>query len=190
MTHPDMKRFLDKVDKSAKDGCWRWTAGKAAHGYGAFYFEGKQTGAHRASHIIFIGPIPDGKMVCHTCDNPSCVNPDHLFIGTAKMNSDDMMNKGRQKMRDKRQRPPKKKTRWMASHMLPNGSKRDALVELEKVMWEFNLPPSRVGRAIMKSPSFLDLMADPEKDITTNTLDKIHRYILEVRGQGILDLEN
>jgi len=81
--------------------CWLWTGVLNKKGYGSFYV--RETGgkyvslrAHRAMYQMFIGPIPDGKFVCHTCDIPSCVNPAHLFIGTHKENMSDMVKKGRQ----------------------------------------------------------------------------------------------
>jgi hypothetical protein len=71
--------------------CWIWIAGKYAQGYGQY--RGKK--AHRVAYEFSVGPIPKGKMVLHKCDNPACVNPNHLFIGTAQDNMDDKMSKGR-----------------------------------------------------------------------------------------------
>lgn len=77
-------------------GCWIWTFALRGDGYGAFHTRGKrQIAAHRASWLAHRGPIPDGMMVCHSCDIPSCVNPDHLFLGTAKDNANDRDRKGR-----------------------------------------------------------------------------------------------
>jgi hypothetical protein len=88
-----MDRFWNKVDKTGD--CWTWTACRNALGYGSFRFEGKVSLAHRVSHILNIGPIPDGMLVIHSCDNPSCVNPSHLSLGTHQDNMDDMAEKGR-----------------------------------------------------------------------------------------------
>ena len=86
-------RFWAKVDKSGD--CWEWTAGKDVGGYGSFYLSGSSIKAHRIAYTITVGDIPDGMCVLHTCDNPPCVQPDHLFIGTYMDNYHDMKAKGR-----------------------------------------------------------------------------------------------
>ncbi len=84
-------RFFNKVDKPADDGCWLWTGLKTKEGYGRF--AGGR--AHRYSFLISFGPIPDGQIVLHSCDNSSCVNPNHLSLGTHKSNALEKMAKGR-----------------------------------------------------------------------------------------------
>lgn len=94
---PEFDRFIEKVDKT--DTCWNWTGTTYRRGYGHFgrHLDGKfkMYKCHRYSYEYFKGPIPEGLLVLHTCDNPACVNPDHLFLGTHQDNTDDMMDKGR-----------------------------------------------------------------------------------------------
>jgi hypothetical protein len=88
-----MKRFWEKVDQTSS--CWEWTASRYHDGYGRFQLDGKSQSAHRVSWTLANGPIPDGECVLHTCDNPPCVRPSHLFLGTQQDNVDDMGAKGR-----------------------------------------------------------------------------------------------
>lgn len=76
-------------------GCWIWDGAKDKHGRGKTFIGKKSYTAPRASWIRFIGNISKDQMVCHKCDNPSCINPDHLFLGTQLDNVTDMINKGR-----------------------------------------------------------------------------------------------
>jgi len=82
--------FIIKKNKR----CWEWKGAKK-RGYGVFQLNGKAVIAHRFSYKIFYGELPDDLLVCHKCDNPSCVRPDHLFLGTSKDNSTDRDKKGR-----------------------------------------------------------------------------------------------
>lgn len=87
--------FLKKVNKNPETGCWIW-AGRIDHkGYGVLWNNGKHVKAHRLSWEFHNGAIPDKMSVCHHCDTPPCVNPDHLFIGLQADNVRDMDSKGR-----------------------------------------------------------------------------------------------
>lgn len=77
-------------------GCWLWSAGYGAAGYGGARLNGRCEGAHRVAYILAVGPIPSGMSVCHRCDTRGCINPDHLFLGTVRDNLTDMRAKGRQ----------------------------------------------------------------------------------------------
>lgn len=79
----------------ADNGCWLWQAAKDQKGYGMFYINGKVRKANRASWMLYKGDIPDGLLVCHICDNPSCVNPEHLFLGSYTDNNRDAVAKAR-----------------------------------------------------------------------------------------------
>lgn len=89
------QRFWSKVDKTGQ--CWIWTAAKNK-GYGIFSIGKKNKFAHRVSYELFYKSSIDGILICHKCDNPSCVNPQHLFLGTHHDNTMDAMAKGRMKL--------------------------------------------------------------------------------------------
>jgi len=86
-------RFFDGI--LFDDDCCKWIAGKNPRGYGKLWAEGKTFAAHRFSYELFNGPIPEGLCVLHSCDNPACVKPTHLFLGTNADNTNDMVSKGR-----------------------------------------------------------------------------------------------
>lgn len=91
---PLIKRFNEKY-KIMPNNCWHWTAHLGHFGYGKIYNDKKASYAHRVSWELHNGEIPEGMSVLHKCDNPQCVNPDHLFLGKQGDNVSDMLNKGR-----------------------------------------------------------------------------------------------
>jgi len=117
------ERFWAKVDVRGPDDCWPWLGAAGPRGYGRFAIgDGAMTGPHRFSYELVCGPISDGMLICHHCDNPSCCNPAHLFVGTNTDNMQDAKAKGRLATGDKngsRRHPellPRGKMSFSASH--------------------------------------------------------------------------
>jgi hypothetical protein len=110
------KRFWSKVDKNAGSfGCWSWMGHTNENGYGVFYVHGSAFYAHRIAFSISESIDPGSKMVCHKCDNTTCVNPAHLFLGTASDNNRDMLEKNR--------------GRWLAGDNQPNAKLTNAQIK-------------------------------------------------------------
>lgn len=95
MTEKDIVRFWAKVNVLGPDDCWEWLDHCTKGGYGQFKLGHKMLTAHRVSWNLTYGPIPEGLCCCHKCDNRKCINPNHMFLGTKKDNTQDMISKGR-----------------------------------------------------------------------------------------------
>lgn len=87
------RRILDRLDRRSE--CWLWTGALDSRGRGRVWRDGKITIHHRAVWEILVGPIPQGALLCHHCDNPTCANPTHLYVGDGKTNVRDMFSRGR-----------------------------------------------------------------------------------------------
>lgn len=90
-----VKGFSDRLELDKETGCWNWTGATDRYGYGNMKRAGKSIRAHRYAFEKLVGPIPSGACVLHSCDNPACVNPDHLRTGSQKDNIHDAIERGR-----------------------------------------------------------------------------------------------
>lgn len=94
---PIEKRLWESVKIDA-NGCWNWQKFRCPKGYGRISYNGKGWQAHRVAYVLTHGvELTETDFICHTCDNPPCINPDHLFLGNVKLNAEDMVKKGRNK---------------------------------------------------------------------------------------------
>ena len=132
-----MERFFNKVDKT--ESCWIWNA-SLRYGYGAFKINGKVVGAHRFSWEYHFGKINNGLNVCHKCDNPKCVNPQHLFLGSNSDNMKDCYKKGRMKIPiasrfKKGYKPKNRKLNTFQVEIIKEhiNNKKVSLVEISKI---------------------------------------------------------
>jgi hypothetical protein len=139
-------RFWSKVSKSP-DGCWEWTAGRLFEGdYGAYRYQGRTQRAHRVSWEMLFGKIPEGFVICHACDNPRCVRPEHLFLGTHKDNMQDMVRKGRARPLAGEHAPAAKLSKLDVSRIRRRYAK--GKVSQAELAEEYALHPTQISRII------------------------------------------
>lgn len=136
-------KFWEKA-KEVNSGCWEWQASRNKKGYGNFYLsvghsKDKHCLAHRMSWILTYGEIPDGLQVLHDCDNPSCVNPEHLFLGTNDDNVQDKIQKGRMRTLRGEESPSSKLTEAKVRKMRELKNKGYSYAELGR---KFNVDTS------------------------------------------------
>ncbi|SRR6266446_6877584 len=133
-------RFLDSIDfHSSPKGCWLWTGAINGSGYGHLRVgKKKRPQAHRISYTEFLGEIPEGLLVCHHCDVPLCVNPDHLYAGTRSQNRQDMIKRDRGNYKNNHgPLKPHSKLTWEEVEEIrccyADGEKRKSLIQRFKV---------------------------------------------------------
>ncbi len=123
------QKFISKINKT--EICWLWAKGKV-NGYGAFYIDTQFYPAHRMSYMLFNGPIPANKVVRHICDNPACVNPKHLILGSMADNSLDAVKRNRGIGNQKLNEEAVKVIKWMLKYK-PHRGLAAKLARLHKV---------------------------------------------------------
>ncbi len=145
-----MDDFWRKVVVKDIDDCWEWSACKDKNGYGKLTYGGKPFLAHRMAFISVHGSIRKGYFICHKCDNPSCVNPAHLFEGTHRDNMEDMLQKGRSPNNKGVNNPRYDNSEYVFIHKdgrMFNGTRHDFCEE-------FNLPSSNVSCMVNRKRNY------------------------------------
>lgn len=143
----DVQRFWSKIDRRGPDECWEWKQVRK-EGYGAFCYGDKRIKAHRLSFMMHHRPLYEGEYVCHTCDNPPCVNPNHLWAGTHAQNMADMAAKGRSN----------------SSQKTGEGNSNSTLTIPEvmaiRVLWRNHLPQSQIATFLGCSKATVSLVCN------------------------------
>jgi hypothetical protein len=125
--------FWDRAERDTKTGCLVWT-GSTMTGYPEVMFNGRKCRGHRVAWLLTRGPIPPGLFVCHQCDNRLCINPEHLFVGTARDNNLDMDRKGR------------RRSGWQLGEQRYNAVLTEKLVlEIRRIYREENISAAKIA---------------------------------------------
>jgi hypothetical protein len=153
---PAVERFERNYIPEPNSGCWLWAGSISPNGYGQFRISAKEKpmGAHRASWVLAYGAVPNGLCVCHKCDERTCVNPDHLFVGTYKENMQDAAAKGRMNWKSGRsQNLPKGEkhhsAKLVSDQVMAIKSSTASGVELAKTYGVSTITISRIKRGII-----------------------------------------
>jgi len=161
---PPFKRLYNNLDYT-KSGCWLWKGMTGSSGYGQIKAFGKMISCHRLSYELYKGQIPDDRDVCHTCDNPVCINPDHLFIANHKENMHDMINKGRKVIG--KPSPRKGSESRQAKQVYALGSAYGSLKEAER---ELNLGSGTIAYWIKNIPYKARIITKQQYNMLTRHL--------------------
>ena len=137
-------RILENISIN-ENGCWEWNKSKSKSGYAKIWYRGSTMRGNRVSYLAFIGDIPEGILVCHHCDNRSCINPDHLFLGTHKDNCHDSIQKCRHAHGEK-----SSKSKLKSEHITEIRKLYSSGISQEKISKKYNVNQSCISSIILK----------------------------------------
>ena len=133
-------RIINGLDSAPEVGCWEWKRSKNIYGYGTLKVNGKTVTAHKTAYELFVGEVPDGLLVLHSCDNPSCINPAHLHVGTQSDNMKECYERGRSSIKPVSLKGEKNGSAKLTSadvneirKMLSCGKKQQQIAEVFKI---------------------------------------------------------
>lgn len=139
------EKFWEKVDKKGEDECWNWKGALNKDRYGQFNYKGKPKLSHIVSYILVHGNVPKGLFILHKCNNPSCVNPKHLYIGTQADNMKQMVKDGRSLYGEKN---PNSKLNWEIVNKIRAEYVNDRNITIRKLSNKYNMPLGTIQNII------------------------------------------